>query len=330
MTQNSILMARSAVLDGFADTARHLGLNADQLLREARISPVSLRDSDLQVPTARIVNLLEAASLAAGNPSFGLLMAQARRFSVLGPVALVMREQPDLRAALNSLVRLGWAQADGLESDLEDDGETTILTVRLAAELPRPATQAVELTIAAIVRLLRHFLGPVWSPQMLTFSHRRPADTGPYAGLLGVTPVFRMERNSIVMLSADLASPIAGADPAFGRQLERLVGGANQPRGGLRREQVGMAIRQLLPTGTCSATTVADLFGVDRRTLHRWLREEATSYARLLDDNRQILCAQYRREDSRSLTEIAALLGFSSLSAYSRWRRGGKTVPDAG
>lgn len=321
MVHDSIPMARSAVLDGFEVTARSCGLDIDALLRQAHITPANLRDSDLPVPTASIVTLLEDASFAAGNPSFGLLMAQARRFSVLGPVALIMREQPDLRSAVISLTRLGWAQAEALETALEDDGETAVLTVTLAPEMPRPATQTIELAVAAIVRMLRHFLGADWSPQMLTFSHRRPADTRPYARFLGVTPVFRMERNAIVMLSADLNLPIADADPAFGQQLERLVENASRARGTARSQQVAEAIRRMLPTGRCSAPAIADLFGIDRRTLHRWLAAEGESFSTVLDQTRAALCAQYRREGSHSLTEIAGLLGFSSLSAYSRWRR---------
>jgi AraC-like DNA-binding protein len=314
-------MARSAVLDGFEVTAQACGLDVHALLHQARISQASLQDADLPVPTASVVSLLEDASVTAGNPSFGILMAQARSFSVLGPVALVMREQPDMRGALISLTRLGWAQAEALEAALEDDGETAILTLTLAPDMPRPATQTVELAVAAIVRLLRHFLGPDWSPQMLTFSHRRPVDTGPYARFLGVTPVFRMERNSIVILTADLNRPIADADPAFGRQLERLVNSLSRQRSVARSEQIAEAIERLLPTGQCSATAVANLFGIDRRTLHRWLVPEGESFALLLGRARAALCDQYRREGSQSLTEIAGLLGFSSLSAYSRWRR---------
>ncbi|MBK6799978.1 AraC family transcriptional regulator [Novosphingobium sp.] len=321
MVRDSIPMARSAVLDGFETTARACGLDPASLLRQAGIPQASLRDPELPVPTASIVTLLEQAGSAAANPSFGLLMAQARGFSVLGLVALIMREQPDLRSALISLTRLGWAQAEALESSLEDDGETAILTLTLAPGLPRPATQTFELAVAAIVRLLRHFLGPAWSPQMLIFSHRRPIDTAPYGRCLGVTPVFRMERNSIVMLTADLDQPIAHADPAFGRQLERLVERSTQQRGAARSQQVSEAIRRMLPTGQCNAPGIADLFGVDRRTLHRWLADEGVSFSRLLDEARCALCAQYRGEGSHTLTEIAELLGFSSLSAYSRWRR---------
>lgn len=130
-----------------------------------------------------------------------------------------------------------------------------------------------------------------------------------------------MERNSIVMLTADLNRPIADADPAFGLQLERLVESASRQRGTARSEQVAEAIRRMLPTGRCSAPAVADLFGIDRRTLHRRLTSEGESFTQVLDQTRAALCTQYRREGSHSLTEIAGLLGFSSLSAYSRCRR---------
>lgn len=81
--RDTIPMARSAVLDGFEATARGCDLDIDALLRRARITPASLRDSELLVPTARIVTLLEDASMACVNPSFGLLMDRLEGFQCL-------------------------------------------------------------------------------------------------------------------------------------------------------------------------------------------------------------------------------------------------------
>jgi hypothetical protein len=47
--------------------------------------------------------LLEASAERGGTEAFGLLMAEKRRLSNLGPLGILMREQPTMRQALEAL-----------------------------------------------------------------------------------------------------------------------------------------------------------------------------------------------------------------------------------
>lgn len=80
-------------------------------------------------------------------------------------------------------------------------------------------------------------------------------------------------------------------------------------------------LRELLPTGECSVEAVAKRFSVDRRSLLRRLRSEGATYAELLKQVRNDLLEHYIENTDLSLTEIASRLGFSSISALSRWKR---------
>ena len=60
---------------------------------------------------------------------------------------------------------------------------------------------------------------------------------------------------------------------------------------------------------------------MDRRTLHRRLCAESSSFQRLLQEVRDELAARHVRDGSRSLTEVADLMGFASVSALSHWFR---------
>jgi AraC-like DNA-binding protein len=60
---------------------------------------------------------------------------------------------------------------------------------------------------------------------------------------------------------------------------------------------------------------------MDRRSFARKLKAEGTTYSALLNCTRQSLLRGHIKSGTLSLTEIAPLLGFSSLSALSRWRR---------
>jgi len=84
-------------------------------------------------------------------------------------------------------------------------------------------------------------------------------------------------------------------------------------------DRVRMLIEQQLPTGDCSAHRVAQLLGVERRTLYRRLAAEGLTFTALMDQVRREWAAAQVKAGARQLTEVAGLLGFSSLSTFSRW-----------
>jgi len=66
---------------------------------------------------------------------------------------------------------------------------------------------------------------------------------------------------------------------------------------------------------------VAKHLGVDRRTLHRYLAREGETYSTLLNAVRTELATRYIGSCDRPLASVSELLGFSALSAFSRWFR---------
>lgn len=72
---------------------------------------------------------------------------------------------------------------------------------------------------------------------------------------------------------------------------------------------------------------MAASFGMSARTLRRRLFEEGMSFRDLLDRVRQENCKLYFMEDTRLLGEIALLLGYSDLSAFTRAHKNWTGVP---
>jgi AraC-like DNA-binding protein len=63
---------------------------------------------------------------------------------------------------------------------------------------------------------------------------------------------------------------------------------------------------------------MAASFGMSERTLRRKLVAEGMSFRDVLHLVRKDMCKLYLMEDTRSLGEIALLLGYSDLSAFTR------------
>ena len=86
-------------------------------------------------------------------------------------------------------------------------------------------------------------------------------------------------------------------------------------------DKVRWLVREMRPLGRCSIEKVAKHLGVDRRTVHRHLAQNGETFSSLVDDVRGELAEGYLRGSNRRLTDVADLLGFSALSAFSRWHK---------
>ena len=76
-----------------------------------------------------------------------------------------------------------------------------------------------------------------------------------------------------------------------------------------------------LQQGDHGPKRVAAELGMTAHRLHRRLKAQRTSYQRLLDDTRRCLTERYLVETSLKLTDTAARVGYSELSAFSRAAR---------
>ena len=86
-------------------------------------------------------------------------------------------------------------------------------------------------------------------------------------------------------------------------------------------DKVRWLVRDMLPLGRCSVEKVAQHLGVDRRTVHRHLAQSGETFSSLVDDVRGELAENYLEGNKGRLTDVADLLGFSALSAFSRWHK---------
>ena len=315
------VLVRSASLTNFSDVARSAGLDPARLLSEFGLPARSLRDPELRLPAHAVRDLLEACAERSGDEAFGLRMAEARRLSNLGPVGLLIREQPTLRLALEALTEYGRKLNEVLFLTLEETGEVAVLREELIVGHVGPVRQATELAIGVCFRILRLLLGADWKPLRVCFAHEAPADRSHHERLFGRNVEFGQYFNGIVFARRDLELPNPNADPGMARYARQLVEsgmgrGAIDTTGRVRELVLG-----LLGTGQCTIDLVAQHLGVDRRTVHRRLASEGHSYSDIVDAVRRELADRYMKDRGRPLREVASLLGFAAPSGFSRWYR---------
>ncbi len=311
-------LGRSAGVSGFVDLARELGLDGHALAAAVGLPRDVFTRPDLRVSVELMCRMLEMAAELSGAEDVALRLAERRRISHMGTVGLVVREQPDLRAAISAYARYQWLQNDAYALALEEFGDQAILRIHGP---PWQQRQAQDLAVATTVRLLKSVVGDAWKPLEVRFTHAAPARMDTYRRLLGVTPLFDQDGMAIVMRRADLNVALPAADPEMTRGLTRYLDKMTEDRRLQWRDRVADLVVALLPDGVCSVERVARQLGTDRRTLHRRLAAEGTTFSEILDATRRDMAASLLVNSDRPLQGVADILGFSSLSAFAHWFR---------
>jgi AraC-like DNA-binding protein len=315
-------LVRAASLKNYPEIAQAAGLDPMRMLVDAGLSPSVLQEPDLMIPAERVSQLLEQSAAASGLESFGLRMAETRHLSNLGPVGLVIRDQPTLRDSLSVLIRYHAALNGSLAVMIEENAGVVVIREEVLVGGATSVRQATELAIGVLLRLMRQVLGTDWQPRRVCFLHAPPRDTRTHLRVFGSCVEFNHDFNGIVCSRAELDTANRTADPAMARYAERLLDAALPPPSASMLADVRRTVLLLLPSGRCSIEQVANHLGVVCRTVQRRLSDQGLSFSEVVNAQRLELAQRYVTQSDRALTDVSALLGFASPSGFSRWYQG--------
>src|SRR5215813_765746 len=164
-------LIRSAVLSNYVDVARSVGLDPYRMIAEFRLPPASLSDPDVKVSAGAVGRLLEASAERSGKSDFGLRLADQRTVANLGALALLVREQPTIRKALDILVGYMFLHSEALLLNMREQGGDVILSLAIDVDRPVPIRQGVELGVGFLHRSFQQLFRDRWKPIAICFTH---------------------------------------------------------------------------------------------------------------------------------------------------------------
>lgn len=313
---------RASTLRDFADIAHPAGLDAVALCRAVGIAPSALSDPDEKVRSDAVAALLDLAARQSGIADFALRLAERRRPANWGVAGLLMTQQKTLGDAMRAGAQYIAGHFEGVRASIEpfDDEVMVWFDVDDVEDAIRfdPA-QRNELVVGASVYILRALMRRDWRPLRVGFTHSAHGDLDRYKPYFGRTPLFDQDRLFLVMAKADLAQPLQGHDPEAERILRQMAEQQLPDQSQPFSRAVALLISQRLAEGDLHAETVAAALDLDLRSLQRRLAAEGSSFSELLHGVRLGLARTFVEHGRRPLAEVAGLLGFSSLSAFSQW-----------
>src|SRR5579862_8771655 len=168
--------ARYAALNRYIELSQSLGMDPVRLMRANGLDPSRLAFQDTRIPAAAVVQLLEDSAAESGRDDFGVRLAELRQFSNLGPLSLVLRQEPDVRSAVELLIRYEHTYNEAMRLRMTERNELAALSVGFEFGEEIACRQALELAVGVVHGILREFLGPDWHPVSACFTHEAPAD----------------------------------------------------------------------------------------------------------------------------------------------------------
>lgn len=294
------------------------------------ISKSALSSPSTCVSLNQIIDCYGNAARLSRNPQFAYQTGLRFHVTTYGMYGFTILSSVDFRQAAKIAVKYRLLVAPEVEISFKEESGRAVWTLvpiahpRINAKLYR---FLVELHFGIATALHRDVMGPSFAPQELQVKFGQPTKAQLYEEAFGCRVAYGQPDNKLTYDAAWL-----DRTPELGNSITHslLVTICDELLEELKI-RVGLAgkVRQLLLVNLMRPTSfdaTAKHLHMTPRTLGRKLREQNTSYRKLVDELRMHLGIKYLRDTNLTIEEIAYTIGFSDAAnfrrAFRRWTNG--------
>jgi AraC-like DNA-binding protein len=305
------------------------GIELKPLLKKAGLTNRQVGDRRARLNVQDQIRFLNLAADALGDEFLGFHLAQDFDLREVGLLYYVLASSQVLSDALHRAQRYSVIANEGISVKYREGKDVAIFFDYVG--VPRHSDRhQIEFWMAALVRTCRQLTNQRLLPIRVKVAHRRSADTSEFDKFLGRRAVFGTDVDEVAFPEATKHMPVVSADAHLNELLTAYCEEALSRRRtmcGVLQSRVENEIVPLLPHGEARVAEVARRLGMSQRTLARRLALEGLTFAGVLENLRSNLAARYLSDADLSISQIAWLLGYREVSAFTHAfkRRTGKT-----
>lgn len=309
----------SSAAAGFEPFLSSFRTDPDPIFGSVGMDPEIINRPFGEITLAQFCRLFELAAHNTQFDNFGLLFGNGYGPKQLGPLGYAVAHAPTLSAGIGLLCRYFAAHQQLTIIRLRTEEDFGFLEYRIFDARVGPCRQDAELSLAIFRNIFRYALGARWAPLEVHFEHPRPAEPKDHERIFEAPVFFGQPMNALMFRRDDLKAAMPTPDPYLVDMLTPIL---EERATRIQRPQIApmvqRAIEARLASGNVEMDAVAKDLSLEAPEIKRSLKQEGTLYRDLVASTRRDLALRYLRQRHLSLTEIAPMLGYSELSAFSR------------
>lgn len=309
--------------------AKAAGIDVDRILKKVKLTVPQIEDVGARLRVRDQISFLNIIAGRLEDDFLGFHLALEPDLREIGWLYYVAASSQNLGEALQRGTRYSSIVNEGLALHYLDRGNITVTVnhVGVSRHLDR---HQIEFVMTVLVRMCRELSGLRLVPSRIRFIHRRERASAEFGEFFGCNVEFGADADEATFAATIADLPTVNPDPYLNKLLvaycEETL--SHKPvRHSPFRTIVENAMVPLLPHGKARAGEVARRLGLSPRTFARRLSLEGLAFSDVLADLRADLAERYLADTGVSISEIAWLLGYQEVSAFThafkRWT--GKT-----
>ncbi len=302
--------------------AEHLekeGIALDKIESTIGCSIEDLSTIDYRVPIQNYHALWDLAIESTSEPAIGLAIGSQVHKDDMGLLGHIFFNCATLGEALLQYERYYSVINEGMHVEVIESDDLVHLNY-CCDDVDAYHIADMERTLAVSVTRARQWISKNLKIEYVGFQHPRPKHVQRYEDVFPC-PVYFEQTNSCLVfqrrfLQFRLPNRSSYLYKVLIKHVDGILGRIN-PRRPIS-QRVRKLVRSRLARDGVESEKIANKLNMSRNTLYRRLKHEGTSFHDLVDEVRKDQAQRYLIEGKHNLSEIAFLLGFSELSAFSR------------
>ncbi|HEX6120600.1 MAG TPA: AraC family transcriptional regulator [Dongiaceae bacterium] len=293
----------------------------DSIFGNAGIAPDMAGVPTLQLRLASFITLFEEAARRTRQDNFGLWFGNQFMPRDLGLWGYAAISSPTVGSALENLVNLFcYQQGSSVMRCVKRRDGLLRLEYQIVAPDIVARRQDAELSLGMFLNVIREGLGPKWAPEEVHFEHPRPQSWKEHESAFDAPVYFSQPANALLFRTDILGHSMPARDlqllAVMQTCMEQL--GPTSAAADSLFDRICAAIRMRLPNGYPTLEQIAHDLRISPGAVQRELSEHNVTYKDAVENTRRSLAEVYLQQRQLPLTEVALLLGYSELSAFSR------------
>ncbi|BFM14864.1 AraC family transcriptional regulator [Maricurvus nonylphenolicus] len=317
--EDEALFTDSDILLGSWEAAEELGIDLSDSLAVSGISKQQLLSPKTFLGYHQVVTFLDDVAARNRCPHFGFYVAKHQQPFRFGALAQVSKLCSTVGESLAKSFKYTQLYNQASLWQVCEEGDYIVMKRQQRVAYTGSMVQLHLLAVTLMVKAARDLIKGNYPVTSVSFSHARPENSEIYSRYFQAPVNFDQDYDGYVFPKSYLSIPIATADPELLAIVEEHLSGLLSEKTDQDViENVRTLIRANLGTNLCNLDGISQLMGKHPRALQRELKEFDVGFRDLLIEIRQEVAEHYLQSSNISLVDLADMLGYNNVSAFSR------------